>query len=389
MLESIIFVICFLSVINCTFIYKEEFDKSERLCANPPASCTCTISSNELDYYDDPNYIYSCFHNSPQDEIMFEMHFSENYDIYVECLNVSSFKIFPEFKNELNSTGIELKNCVVAINETLFELTSKISKDITNLAFYCKEPEIKQLNFTKQLFEGLPILESLKMNMIDSIVLNVDVFEKLVNLKQLNLFLTQTPNEIFDTLIQLEVLSIRLQNKAELKVGTFKNQRNLVKIILFCVSTTILDPEIFANLTNLEHLLIGGGCIITWPENMFKHNQKLKSYGVSFMKLQLPHKLLAPAKLKHISFSYCQLEEISEDFFKNSPNIEKIDLNHNYLRSLSKDFFVDQTMLLSLDLQFNKLIELVDELFDALVNMRTLLLSSNRLSSISRYVECF
>ena len=105
------------------------------------------------------------------------------------------------------------------------------------------------------------------------------------------------------------------------------------------------------------------------------------------MKLELPLKLLAPANLKLVLFNYCKLEEISEDFFKNSSSIEEINLSNNNIGSLPKDIFVDQIMLHKLNFQMNNLSKLTDGLFDTTVNMRTLLLSSNKLQSISRYVE--
>ena len=278
-----------------------------------------------------------------------------------------------------------IHNCKIPKNETLYELTSKISKNVKHLAIEYLKLEEGELTFNNYSFEGLSKLETLKISGIDSVE-SSDVFESLVNLKKLILYEVPTPEGIFDTMNQLEFLSIRT-NTLILPAGIFKNQRKLIELRLFCGRESSLDPLIFANLPNLEKLTIEKNCLISWPENIFKNNQKLKFLELQKTKILILEKLLAPMTLRIVSFRNCEILKLSEDLFQNSSNIEELDLSTNKLILLPKDIFVDQIMLRVLDLSINGIMELSDGLFDTTLNMRRLRLTANKLTIISRYVK--
>ena len=393
MLISYGIIILIISAINCERLYshqlEEDREKNERYCLNSPVSCKCHVTD---DPYSAVYIVYSCSHDKSEQATKFAISFQEKYFLYLDCRSVSSFKIFPDLTNVINVTGIVVQNCKMPINESIYELTSKISKNVKHLAINFLKSERRTLkdrhfNVNKYLFEGLSKLETLAISGIHSVDSSV-VFESLFNLKKLVLYDVsyEIPDGIFDTMNQLQCLSIRAGTLI-LPTGIFKNQKNLVELRLTCKLDSILNPLILANLPNLENFTIGGYCMISWPENMFKNSQKLKSFELQRTKLLVPQKILAPAHLTKFSLIECGISNLPEDLFKNSSNIEDLSLSSNKLKSLPNDIFVDQIMLRVLDLSFNGIMELSDGLFNTTLNMRNLSLTFNNLKSISRYVK--
>ena len=376
MLLSLGLVVLWTSV-NCLINYADYLLKAEmnrKLCLNPPPPCTCI------------DRVYSCPLGNSQDEAVIKLNFDNDF-IYFECLNVSSFETFPDLTKNINVTGIGISNCLLSINKTLNELTSKMSKQVKNITIDILEKE--KLTLNKNLFEGFSMLENLIIKFVlyqPTMSISTNVFEKLINLKTLVLWCIQTPNDLFDPLEYLQVLSIH-SKQIKLENGIFKNQRNLIDLNLDCRKyDCTLDPLIFANLTNLEKLNIKGNFSIHWSENVLKNNEKLKSIQLTnVFSFQFTQTLLTQNKdLKYVNFNHNQLESLPEHFFKNLSNIDKIILSSNQLTSLSRDLFVDQTMLSELDLGYNNLTELDDGLFKTTKNMKTLILTSNLLTKVSR-----
>lgn len=174
------------SIINCSsesIDFDNELElKRERLFLNPPTSCTITKSGSHL--------YYSCSSDESPDIIKFKIEIDKNDWIYVKCIYISSFTIFPDFTKYNNSTGIDLRNCKMPTNETLHHLTSKISKKLKYLTYqYERQKDSEENKLDKYFFEGLSQLESLNLiaTSSKSILLSFNFSELLVNLTKITM----------------------------------------------------------------------------------------------------------------------------------------------------------------------------------------------------------
>lgn len=358
MLKSIGLIVCLISLINCCSGDTINSLKSKRFCENLPAQCSCI---------DKRYYKYSCTHDESNDKTVFRMvffQFNSQHDwINFECISVPSFKKLPDFTNYIKDTRIQIVNCI--INDKFYEFTNKISNNVKHLKLFLLMLDERNQNFNEHFFEGLSQLRILDIKIMEYTVVNANIFENLINLKTLIINNLSTQNGIFDKLNQLTFLTI-INKKIELEVGVFNNQTNLVELNLYCYQGFSLDSRLFANLTNLEILKIVGNVLLISPEELFKHNHKLKSIKLSFeMNYPMTQDQSALVNLKSVA-----------------KNVTK-----NKLKSILKELFVDQIRLEKLDLSYNRLEELSDGLFDTTVNMRTLILGNNLLTNISRLVK--
>ena len=211
---------------------------------------------------------------------------------------------------------------MVPRNESIEQLTTKISKEMKHLRIQFDNEEIS-LSFDKNYFEGLSYLEKLDFHLDGNFKANIsaNVFENLVNLKSLELYYLPIPNNsgIYDTLENLQNLTIISDFDIEFQRSDFKNLRNLVLLYIFCsdnCSKCSLDSFIFENLVDLKMLRI--------------------------MNFQIPGIKLA--NMIHLQFVHLvdtDFKELPEDFFKNSTKIEVIELSRHQLESIPGDIFVE------------------------------------------------
>ena len=308
----------------------------------------------------------SCSHDDPEDDVVIRVRTDPFLNSSaITCVNVSSFKLIPDLTDYFGSYKIDVINCMVPRNESIKQLTTKISKNVKNLEIHFDKKEMN-LSFDKNYFEGLSSVERLVFS-LDHIKANIsaNVFENLVNLKSLNLYyLPLSGTGIFDTLENLQNLKMISDVDIEFQRSDFKNLRNLVELNITCsdnCSKCLLDPFIFENLVNLNRLQITN--------------------------FRTPGMMLANMiHLQEVQLSNTDFKELPEDFFKNSTNIERIKLYGHQLETIPKNVFADQSKLFKLDLRNNPLKELTDGTFDTTINLKYLDLRGNRLTSISRYV---
>ena len=179
-----------------SLISSETFDdlkvKSGKICSNPPTSCVCQINQQ----FGLPWFTLFCTL-----EIVINFIQRTNDWLQVEFINVTSFDLIPDMTRSINSTGIILERCV--INETINEITSKISKNVKNLEIKFTRTDKRHMTFNSKLFEGLSKLEILKITKLEkdlSIKIVKNVYDNLTNLKELELLNIPTPNGVFDRL---------------------------------------------------------------------------------------------------------------------------------------------------------------------------------------------
>ena len=378
--------ICFLVALS---VLKSEFhdeNKSKMLCfKKPPKSCIC---SEKLINKHKTSYEYIC-----SNDVVLEMEYIKKR-FSVRCKNVPSFEMFPDLIEYIDTTDIILNNCSVPINRSLYDYTSKISKNIESLYIELTGENDGDKDFNSNYFEGLSNLEYLSLDNLrfrqDFRFPNQNGFTKLFELKSLKLDNFPTPNGIFDSLKQLQHLSIRNEvlNYGSINMELFKNQRKLITLDIWGSAYFYLEPNVFAYLTELRLLYLVFNSFKFLPVNMLKHNHKLYEFKLdenSNSIVSLPQKLFANKwNLRYITLNSNKHEYLPEDLFTNSTRINLIKITDNYISSLPKNIFKDQKDLEVLDLRNNLLKNLTDGLFDSLSFLKALSLSHNKLSSLSK-----
>ena len=341
------------------YIYESLQDKNQKFSSRMPAWCICTYPD---DIYS--SYILSCSHDDPEDDVEIEVSNVEYVETTsINCKNGSSFKLFPDLTDHFGKSNIMLTNCMVPKNESINQLTNKISMNMKHLRIKFDKTKSK-LKLDKNYFEGLLSLETLVIDMYktNTTSLNANVFEHLDNLKYMMLLFVPLPDGIFDTLTKLQNLTIQSNIYKEFKGSDFNNHKMLVQFVLHCwFKYCSFDPLVFENLRNLEKLEIG--------------------------RVEISHiKMSNMMNLKIVVILRGNCEVFDENMFFNSTNIEEIKLDQINLKSLPKNIFQHQKKLNILSLSSTQLTELFDGTFDNTQNITILNLSHNKLTSISRYV---
>ena len=289
-------IVCLASATNSSSNYQFFFDQSEmdynKLCSNLPDWCNC--NNNPID----SPYEFECSHDDIELKVGINLSDDMIYLIYIHCVNVSSFKLFPDLTDYFGFSEIIFMNCMVPRNGSIKQLTTKISKKVRNLWIFIDNEEMN-LKFDKNYFEGLSSLERLNLYVIPNI--SADIIE--IHFKLKNMFLEYTPipnnTSIFDTLENLQTFTIYSNFDIEIQSSDFKNLKNLVQLYIFCsdnCSKCSLDPFIFENLVNLRILQI----------------TNFRIPGI---------KLANMMNLQQVRLAKTDFKELPEDFFKNSTKI--------------------------------------------------------------------
>ncbi|CAO1391338.1 unnamed protein product, partial [Diamesa hyperborea] len=327
-----------------------------------------------------PNITIVCFKNCSIQKLSEDL-FKNSTSIQQLELSNNKLISLPKdiFVNQIMLRFLDLsRNQIMNLSDGLFDTTLFIKYIFLN--------RNKLTSITSPWMDLHPYLKiDLSYNNINSLE-SSNIFEHLVNLKFLLLVNVPTPEGIFDKMNQLTDLEIHSKRTKNPTAEVFKNQKKLMQLRLGCTADSVLDPLIFTMLPNLENLEINGNCLKSWPENMFKTNQKLKSFELRGNKILFSQKMLVPVNLIKGSFTSCNIRKLPKNLFKKSTVIEELDLSYNKLISLPKDIFVNQIMLSDLDLSHNQIMDLNDGLFDATLNMKKLNLNFNKLTRISRLI---
>ena len=189
------------SVESSEYRYDENYDDdelirkirsgNEKLCSS---LCVCTMNDNISGL---ANMELLCSQDGFMDRVQIKIEIFIVVWIYFTCENENSYKIVPNLNTINESPRIILTDCVMPSNESIYQLTSKFSKNIIYL-------EIKvtkgNLNLNKKYFEGFSILEGLDISVSDSTIVEVnitdDVFENLVSLTNLKLTNITLPSSV-------------------------------------------------------------------------------------------------------------------------------------------------------------------------------------------------
>lgn len=388
LLEITFWILAGINLVNSS-LFEEAVMKGESFCLkNPPRFCHCTVEKNPYSHLP-KRYQYICS-KDPEIKVVMDIEYIPKNRIHIRCRNIPYIDAFPDLTEYINTTVIDLDNCTVPNNRSYYDYTHKISKNMKKLHLIIGYND-EDRNFNVNNFEGLSSLENIHIRVQRLITFRLpleNVFEKLVELKILEVQNLPTPNGIFDSLKKLQYLYIRnhFLMRYVLQFGLFKNQIELTYILIEA-SIISIEPNVFENLIELETLILNRNMFKSLPENLLQHNQKLYKFELTnnYKTIEnLPRKFFANLwHLKNIELKSNNHEFLPEDLFKNSTNIKAIKISDHKIKSLKRDIFKDQINLNLLDLSKNLLKDLTDGLFDSVSLLKELNLSHNKLASLS------
>lgn len=173
------------------------------VCSDPPALCNCSINQDTI-------ITLSCAQDDSEDDVVIKL----IYDLksllgpalLLTCENVPSFKFIPDLTVYSKTTFVVLKDCWVPRNESISQLTSKISRKINHLHLTFQRKN-RTFNLDEKYFEGLSSLEAFSMGIFKTTInITKNVFVNNVNLTTLTLQNIPLPIGIFDVLENLQDL---------------------------------------------------------------------------------------------------------------------------------------------------------------------------------------
>ncbi|XP_067684065.1 insulin-like growth factor-binding protein complex acid labile subunit [Haliotis asinina] len=165
-----------------------------------------------------------------------------------------------------------------------------------------------------------------------------------------------TSSDIFDDLVNLEVLDLTRSNINQIPNGWFSNLYSLKTLNLSQSNLREIDEGSMDGLINLKTLDLSMNALRSIPLKAFDPLRK---------------------SVQNLHLSGNILKEIDDQLFRNMLALQYLDLSDNKISSVSSDAFFDLKLLNSLQLQENKLAYLPVNLFNHQPNLQVLHLGAN------------
>ncbi|PAV75629.1 hypothetical protein WR25_07966 [Diploscapter pachys] len=186
------------------------------------------------------------------------------------------------------------------------------------------------------------------------------VFRPLKLLQELSLetnALTQIPSAALVNQKQtLTNLNLGLNNINDVPVGAL-DFPNLTSLSLEFNGITVIPPQAFQGLPNLQYLYLTGNKFPSWAVEMFRYIPQLRTLGIG----ETPISVIPNNAFMHIihlirlEMSEAAVDTIERGAFQRVPQIQAIVLNKNRLSQVRQDFFEGLNDLYSIDLQGNRI----------------------------------
>ncbi|CAI5452254.1 unnamed protein product [Caenorhabditis angaria] len=229
---------------------------------------------------------------------------------------------------------------------------------------YLNRNRINQLSpnaFTT--FESKDLLLKLELagnRLTDSTLGDATVFRPLTLLQQLSLetnSLTSIPSAaLVNQRNTLTNLNLGLNSINDVPVGAL-DFPVLSSLSLEFNGITVIPPQAFQGVPNLEFLYMTGNKFPSWAPEMFRYITQLKTLGIG----ETPISVIPNNAFMHIphlirlEMSEAAVDTIERGAFQRTPQIQAIVLNKNRLSQVRADFFEGLNDLYSIDLQGNRI----------------------------------
>ncbi|XP_055522511.1 uncharacterized protein LOC129716702 [Wyeomyia smithii] len=384
------------SIINCVCIY-----------AIKDYAIHCPFSNPDITVNIDPGKIAKIQCNEKRN-------FSEMFVLTVDNASQVNISDMPMLTVG-NTHQVEIHSCPLPQRQSIPQFISFLG--VKNVKSFVYQTHAKNLgvHLVRQHFEGMQDLGKLCLRSgIEDI--QPDLFTDLPHLKWLDLRENNVNllHNIFDNLINLEMLELDDNQIAELEPAIFKNQNKLRHLNLSRNQLRNITKDSFRGAENLQELDLSANAIESLPEDAFSllpnlsvlylsvnrfvslhelllaNNRKLNDLRLDNNQVPLqtlPENFLSNLlQLKTVKLQGCSFTNLPASLFRNSTDITDLDLSYNQLTSMPRLLLRDQRKLHDLNLAYNKLETLPEGLFENTKELQTLHLSFNRLYNLSATV---
>lgn len=167
-----------------------------------------------------------------------------------------------------------------------------------------------------------------------------------------------------------------------LSVTTLKSLGQLEKLVWTSSGIEKLESNVFANVTNLQHLNLGDNSLTSIPQNVLIPLRKLKYLNLSGNSLTSlrDNTFEGLISLQVLIFAHNRLTLLPYQVFNSSKHLLHIDLSNNLLRFLPDHTFKPNQQLQQLKLSSNRLTNLPGHVFSGLGNIQILEIADNEIN---------
>lgn len=346
-----------------------------------------------IDYTSDPGSIsYICKDaHEINSEIIPEIKLDGEYYLYIfDCLLTNN-----------KSVASYIKNITVKIKGfSFYARASKYNKNATSLARHHLKglEDVEKIlifgngnieSLSSDLFYEMSKMKNVTIRNMEKISLPENIFDTLENLEYLRLDRLNLPSldpALFKNMKKLKGLNINSNSLRSISNGTFNGLAMLEELSISDSKMESIEPMLLSELTNLKEIHLEWNSFKSFPAGFLFTNKRLQTFMLYVNRADvdaLPNDFLANLPdLKEIKIE-CNLKVISEDIFKGSDGIEKIDLSHNQIAELPENLVSNKASLTTLSLENNHVSEIPELLFSDTFTLTELDLSKNKIKNIA------
>ncbi|GMT24715.1 hypothetical protein PFISCL1PPCAC_16012, partial [Pristionchus fissidentatus] len=239
-------------------------------------------------------------------------------------------------------------------------------------------------------YEARDILLKLSLagnRLTDGALGDATVFRPLRSLQELSLetnALSSVPSAaLVNQRETLTNLNLGLNNINEVPVGAL-DFPSLTSLSLEFNGITVIVPQAFQGVPNLQFLYMTGNKFPSWQTEMFRYIGQLRTLGIG----ETPIAVLPANAFQHIpnlirlEMSEAAVDTIERGAFQRTPAIQAIVFNKNRLSQIRADMFAGLNDLYSIDVQGNRIDDVEPLGFANLPSLSHLDISYNQLQSM-------
>lgn len=270
---------------------------------------------------------------------------------------------------------IQIEDCdgPLILNETTFRYINKPSINVLSIANVI----INQIQ--EDAFKGFDNLDDILI--LNSHIASIDAktFNSIKRVKFADCRFEDRPDLFSEKMEELHFGNCQLQDIPKLN--------NLYKLTFLNLSSNLIkdvEIETFAELLNLEVLILSNNEIFKLPSLVFINNENLASLYLDNNPLKHFY-LNTSSNIEILSIRNCHLKTFDEQSTQRLSSVVELYLSHNYIESLSARTLAHMKMLSNIDLSHNQLTILDDDVFAYNPHLTKIYLDNNKFDTLPNF----
>ncbi|GFS75354.1 relaxin receptor 1 [Nephila pilipes] len=308
------------------------------------------------------------------------------------------FRKRPDEDREKESAGCELKpvpSVCRCSGLKLFCVRQNLEKPPPDLP-----ANVEELDLSENILEFLDTkhfhlnekLETLILKGSRVTLINKDAFKNLPHLKNLYLTNNEIGSMIEGTMAtnnDLLFLDLSYNPITVLHPDAFIGLQNLETLDLRHCLLKSLPPGVFDSLVNLKKLYLDNNRLTSITKYVFQKLVNLEMLYISFNKIEKVHLTywVGLEKLNTLAITENKISALEADSFGNMSSLYKLDVIGNHIKVISPDAFIGLSNLKSLTLQKNELKKATKAVFEPLTSLEYIYFDDFHMCSLALHVR--